>query len=212
MLSAVKIHVCAARYAGFVQAAPVWLESSHMPRELPGGGVGTLSCVPAFGGASSHLYESVLSGPRWHFSEKRLIYNGDMPFLSQETPSAPFLPFRDFLCFSFLFKKVKLYIILAQLGISDNQFPLKSCRDGKWGLPSLEMNFYLPDYFFYNELVNDPQSWEMWLSFSDHFTSFPFPSAAKDNLENILDGTNGSRLQGPPLISFMMYWTSLRTS
>lgn len=48
-------------------------------------------------------------------------------------------------------------------------------------------------------------------SFSDHLTSFPFPSAAKDNLENILDGANGSRLQGPPSISFMRYWTSFKT-
>lgn len=51
-----------------------------------------------------------------------------------------------------------LHFFKSQLGISDNQFPLKSCRDGKCGSPSLEMNFYLPDYFFYNELVNDPQS------------------------------------------------------
>lgn len=58
----------------------------------------------------------------------------------------------------FFLKRSNFTFILAQLGISDNQFPLKSCRDGKWGLPSLEMNFYLPDYFFYNELVNDPQS------------------------------------------------------
>lgn len=58
----------------------------------------------------------------------------------------------------FFFKRSNFTFILAQLGISDNQFPLKSCRDSKWGLPSLEMNFYLPDYFFYNELVNDPQS------------------------------------------------------
>lgn len=58
----------------------------------------------------------------------------------------------------FFLKRSNFTFILAQLGISDNQFPPKSCRDGKWGLPSLEMNFYLPDYFFYNELVNDPQS------------------------------------------------------
>lgn len=59
----------------------------------------------------------------------------------------------------FLFlKRSNFTFILAQLGISDNQFLPKSCRDGKWGLPSLEMNFYLPDYFFYNELANDPPS------------------------------------------------------
>lgn len=35
----------------------------------------------------------------------------------------------------FLFlKRSNFTFILAQLGISDNQFPLKSCRDGKWGL------------------------------------------------------------------------------
>jgi hypothetical protein len=62
----------------------------------------------------------------------------------------------DFVLLFFL-KRSNFTFILAQLGISDNQFPLKSCRDGKWDLPSLEMN-YLPDYFFYNELVNDPQS------------------------------------------------------
>lgn len=77
-------------------------------------------CVPTFEGASSHLYETVLSGPCWNFSEKRLSYNGDMAFLSQETPLAPFLPFLsmcwDFLCFSFLFKKVKLYIYSSPVG------------------------------------------------------------------------------------------------
>ena len=153
-----------------------------------------------------------LSGLNWNFSEKRLIYNGDISFQSPETPSAPFLPFLwrcwDFISLVFL-KRSNFTFFLAQLGISDNQFPLKPCRDGKWRLLSLEMNFYLPDYFFYNELVNDPQSWEMWpTSFSDHLTSFPFPWAAEDNLENILDRANGSRLQGSPLISFMMYWTS----
>lgn len=77
----------------------------------------------------------------------------------------------------FLFlKRSNFTFILAQLGISDNQFLLKSCRDGKWGLPSLEMNFYLPDYFFYNELVNDPQSREVreapWVSFIRTWISF----------------------------------------
>lgn len=97
-----------------------------------------------------------------NFSEKRLIYNGDISFQSPETPSAPF--YQSFQCVETFFvspsflKRSNFTFILAQLGISDNQFPLKSCRDGKWGLPSLEMNFYLPDYFFYNELVNDPQS------------------------------------------------------
>lgn len=69
---------------------------------------------------------------------------------------------QDLLCFLFFLKRSNFAFILAQLGISDNQFPLKSCRDSKWGLPSLEMNFHLPDCFFYNELVNDPPSWEMW--------------------------------------------------
>lgn len=86
----------------------------------------------------------------------------------------------DVLCFSFLLKRSNFTFILAQLGIGDNQFPLKSCRDGKWGLPSLEMNFYLPDCFFYNELVNDPRAENLSdSSFSDHLTSFPFPSAAE---------------------------------
>ena len=86
----------------------------------------------------------------------------------------------DVLCFSFLLKRSNFTFILAQLGIGDNQFPLKSCRDGKWGLPSLEMNFYLPDCFFYNELVNDPGAENVSdSSFSDHLTSFPFPSAAE---------------------------------
>lgn len=63
---------------------------------------------------------------------------------------------------AFLFStKVKLSLFLISVGISNHQFPLKSCRDGKWGSPALEMNFYLPDYFVYNELANDPQSREM---------------------------------------------------
>lgn len=100
----------------------------------------------------------------------------------------------------FLFlKRSNFTFILAQLGISDNQFPLKSCRDGKWGLPSLEMNFCLPDYFFYNELVNDPRAENVTdSSFSDHLTSFPFHQQQRTTWENILNGANGSRLQGPP--------------
>lgn len=110
-----------------------------------------------------YLYEMLLAGPHWNFSEKRLIYNGEEPrdsFTSFSTISLVVL--RLFL--SLLLKRSNFTFILAQLWISDNQFPLEIKRDGKWDLPSLEMNFYLPDYFFYNELVNDPQSWEMWLT------------------------------------------------
>lgn len=67
------------------------------------------------------------------------------------------------------------------------------------------MNFYLPDYFFYNELVNDPQSWEMRLTqFFRPLNFIPISISSKGQLENMLDGANGSRLQGPPLILFMM--------
>lgn len=94
MFSAVKIHthvqqgmLALSKQPQGDWRAPMCPESSrvqvraHAPR------------VPAFEGVSFRLYETVLSGPRWNFSEKRLIYNGDMPFLSQETPSGPFLPF-----------------------------------------------------------------------------------------------------------------------
>lgn len=90
----------------------------------------------------------------------------DQPIMGtlRATGHLQFLVYYSFKCVEMFFvslfflKRSNFTFIFAQLGIGDNQFPLKSCRDGKWGLPSLEMNFYLPDCFFYNELVNDPQS------------------------------------------------------
>lgn len=36
-------------------------------------------------------------------------------------------------------------------------------------------------------------------SFSDHLTPFPFPKAAEDNLQNILDGADGLQTAGSTL-------------
>lgn len=126
----------------------------------------------------------------------------------------PFSCIETFFVSLFFLKRSNFTFILAQLGISDNQFPPKSCRDGKWGLPSLEMNFYLPDYFFYNELVNDPQSWEMWLTqFFRPLNFIPISISSKGQLgENMLDGANGSRLQAPPSISFVIVLDKLQNN
>lgn len=56
------------------------------------------------------------------------------------------------------------------------------------------MNFYLPDYFFYNELVNDPQSWEVFFR-PLHFIPIPF-SVREDNLENNCNWAEGSMPAG----------------
>lgn len=108
VLSSENTHTCR-RHAGCVQTAPVWLESSRVPRELPGAGAGACTrslCAHLWRGSLPSLRNTSFRGTP-NFSEKRLIYNGDMPFQSQETPSALFLPFLsmywDFLCFSFLF-------------------------------------------------------------------------------------------------------------
>lgn len=49
-------------------------------------------------------------------------------------------------------------------------------------------------------------------SFSDHLTSFPFHQQQRTTWENILNGANGSRPQGPPQSHLWCRdWTSFRT-
>lgn len=66
-----------ARHASFVQEAPVWTENSQVPTEQPvQGHAHALAC---FWTRFLYLYEMLLAGPHWNFSEKRLIYNGEEP-------------------------------------------------------------------------------------------------------------------------------------